>query len=153
MLLMMVFGALLFAAVRYKDLPVGKVLNEVLIVRPATWLAKNSLVRIALTLALLCAAAAIWAEIGPLLIAADISPLLWVADMSLYLDAVVMVGVAFAAVQVKFIGRVVRNGLQRRVGASPARHRARARSLKVRRPKRPSPTNDDEPALLIRVAA
>jgi hypothetical protein len=39
--MMILLLALVFTAVRYRDLPVGRALHELLIARPADWLART----------------------------------------------------------------------------------------------------------------
>ncbi|WP_329656230.1 hypothetical protein [Phenylobacterium sp.] len=150
---MTVFAGLVFTAVRYVDLPVGQALHAALIAAPASWLARTRPHRIAIILVLLIGAALVWMEIGPLLMAADVAPVLWFADLSLYLDALLMVAVAFAAVQVRSIGRLASGVLRGTLGARFVRQRARARSSSPRRPKRPPPANDDAPGFAIRMTA
>jgi hypothetical protein len=85
--------------------------------------------------------------------AADLAPVLWFADMSLYLDAVLMVAVAFAAVQARSIGRLALGVVRGALGARFVRRRFHARSSSPRRPKRPPPANDDAPNVAIPRAA
>ena len=153
LMMMAVFAGLVFSAARYADLPVGRALHAVLIAGPAAWLTRTPLRRIVIILVLLIGAALVWTEIAPLLIAADFAPVLWFADMSLYLDALLMVAVASAAVQVRSIGRLLSGSLLRASGVRPTRRPARRRSSKRRRPKRSPPANDDAPGFAIRIAA
>jgi hypothetical protein len=153
LLLMTVFAGLVFAAVRYGDLPVGRALHAVLIVGPAAWLLKTPPRRIAIILLLLIGAGLVWVELGPMLLALDFSPVLWFADMSLYLDALLLAATAVAVVQVRTVGRLIAGGVRRMVSARTARPRARARSSLRRQRRQPPPANDDAPAYPVRRAA
>jgi hypothetical protein len=153
LLSMMVFAGLVFTAVRHRDLPVGRALHDVLIAGPADWLMRTPPRRLFIILVLLIGASLVWMEIAPLLVAADLAPVLWFADMSLYLDALLMVGVALAAVQVKSVGRLLSGSLRRVGGVRPFWQRARSRASAPRRPKRLPPANDDAPGLATRWAA
>jgi hypothetical protein len=150
LLSMLTFAALVFAAARYADLPVGRALNELLIQGPAAWLTARRLRRIVIGLVIVVAAAMVWAEIAPVMASIEFSPVLWFADMTLYLDAVLMVVVAFAAVQARSAARFIAAKL--RGGLRPVR-RPRARSSSPRRAKRPPPANDDAPGFAVRLAA
>jgi hypothetical protein len=151
--LMMAFAGLVFTAERYAELPVGRALHDALIAGPADWLTRTPPRRILIILALLIGVALVWMELAPMLMAFDIAPVLWFADMTLYLDALVMVAVAFAAVQVRSIGRLLAGALRRAGGVGAARQPARARSSRPRRPKQPPPANDDAPGFAMRLAA
>ena len=150
LLSMMVFAGLVFAAARHRDLPVGQALHEWLIEKPAAWLTARRVRRIVIGLVIVVAAASVWAEIAPVMASLEFSPVLWFADMTLYADAVLMVAVAFAAVQARSVARFLVAKL--RGGLRPVR-RPRARSSSPRRPKRPPPVNDDAPDWAMRVAA
>jgi len=136
------FVGLVFAAVRYSDLPIGRTLYAALIVAPAAWLSKTSPQQIAIISILLFAAIFAWAELGPILMAADYSPILWLADMSLYLDVVLTVTLAATALRIKSIGRLAAVQLYDVLGARVTRPRPRARSSRTRRQKAPPPTED-----------
>jgi hypothetical protein len=151
--LIVVFTALVFAATRYSDLPVGRALHAMLIAGPTAWLMKTPSRRIVIILVLLIGVALAWIEIAPLLMATDLAPVLWFADLTLYLDALLLVAVAFASAQIRSIGRLFSGGLRRARGVLPVRPRARARSSAPRRPKRPPPANDDAPCASILIAA
>jgi len=136
------FVGLVVAAVRYSDLPIGRALYAALIVAPAAWFGRTPPQQIVIITFLLFAAIFAWAELGPILMAADYSPILWFADMSLYLDVVVTVTLAAAALRVRSIGRLASAQLFDVLGARVTRSRPRARSHRTRRPKAPPPTED-----------
>jgi hypothetical protein len=150
LLSMMVFAGLVVAAARYAELPVGRALQAWLIKTPAAWLTPARLRRLVIALVLLMFAALVWSEIAPVLASIEFSPVLWFTDMTLYLDAVLMVTVAFAVVQARSAARFIVAKL--RGGLRPVR-RARTRASSPRRPKRPPPANDDAPGLGVRLAA
>lgn len=152
-LLMMIFAGLLFTAGRYRNLPVGRALHATLIAAPALWLTKTSPQRVVILLVLLIGVALVWTEVGPLLMTADLAPVLWFADLSLYLDALLLVAVAFAAVRVRYIGQLASGLARRALGMCSVRQRARTRSSGPRRPKRLPPANDDAPGFAIHMAA
>ena len=151
LLMMMIFAGLVATATQYRDLPVGRALHESLIERPSVWLTTARLRRIVIMLVLMFAVALVWAEIAPVLAAFEFSPVLWFADMALYMDAVLLAAVAFAAVQARTVGKFLLAKL-RGGTISPVR-RPRARSSGPRRAKRPSPANDDAPGWAAPLAA
>ena len=153
MFLFFVTAGLLFTAVRYRDLPVGRALRDALIVIPASWLLTAFPRRIAILIVLIAGAALVWMEVGPLLLAADFAPLLWFADMSLYLDALVTVAIAVAAVQFAAVGRSSLAVLRRTLGKRFLRRQHRSRISRLRRPKRAAPANEDEPGFAVEIAA
>jgi hypothetical protein len=152
-LLAICFVGLVFMAVRYADLPIGRALHRALIVAPASWLTKTPPQRIAIILFLLVGASLAWMELGPLLMAADYSPFLWIADMSVYLDALVTITVVATALRVKYVGQVATVLLRKAGITRPLHRRSRARSSNSRRMKLPPPTNDDAPAFAAYLAA
>ncbi len=143
-----IFVGLLFVAVRYVDLPIGRVLHSALVAMPASWLTRTPPQRIAIILVLVICAFLAWEELGPMLMAADYSPILWIADMSIYIDAILTVMVVATAFQVKSVARLA----AALVRAPFIRPRARARSCSLRRAKRPS-TDEDAPSFAICMAA
>ena len=138
--LTIIFVGLVFMAVRYADLPIGRALHSALIAAPASWLMRTPPLRIAILLILLLGVFLAWVELAPLLMAADYAPVLWLADMSVYLDALLTVTVAATALRVRSIVRLM-PVLLRSVGARLPRRR-RARSSSSRRLKQPPPAED-----------
>ncbi|THD64067.1 hypothetical protein [Phenylobacterium sp.] len=149
--LMIAFAGLVFTAVRRRDLPVGRALHEVLIAAPAAWLLRTPPRRIVIILLLLIGAALVWVEIGPMLMSLDYAPVLWFADITLYVDALMMIGVAVAAVRLKSVAGWAARGLRRALAARRTRPRARASSPRRRKP--PPSANDDAPGSAIPLAA
>src|SRR5882757_9598362 len=107
LLLMWAFAVLVFTAVRFRELPVGRTLHDLLIVRPADWLMRTPPRQIFIILVLVIGASLVWGELAPLLTATDFAPALWFADMSLYLDAVLITTIALAVVKVRPAGRIM----------------------------------------------
>lgn len=148
-----IFVGLMFTAVRYADLPIGRVLYSALVIAPASWLTRTSSQRIAIILFLVLGASIAWVELGPLLMAADYSPVLWVADMSVYLEALLTVTVVATALRVQSVGQPASALLRRALGMVFARRRARARSSKSRRLRLPPPVDEDAPVFAVWMAA
>jgi hypothetical protein len=124
-----------------------------LIARTADWLARTPPRRILIMLVLLIGVAIVFVELAPLLASADIAPALWFADMSLYLDAMLMAGVALAAVRARSISRFLVGRLRAAKGVRIVRRRTRERASIPGRPRRSPPANDDDPGFAILLAA
>jgi len=148
-----IFVGLVFTAVRYADLPIGRALYSALVVVPASWLTRTPPQRIAIILFLLLGASLAWTELGPLLMAADYSPILWIADMSIYLDVLLTVTVVTTAWRVRSVGQLASALLGRAFGMRLVRGRARARSFKSRRLRLPPPVDEDAPVFALCMAA
>jgi hypothetical protein len=151
LLLMGIFASLVFTAVRFRELPIGRALHDLLIVRTAEWLARTPPRQIFIILLLVIGASLAWVELAPLLTAADYAPALWFADMSLYLDAVLMTAIALAVVQVRSAARIMIDCLRKVNRGRMARPRAREATTS-RQTGLPS-ANDDDPGFAINLAA
>lgn len=151
--LMAIFVGLVFTAVRYGELPIGRALYSVLVVAPAAWLARTPPQRMAIILFLLIGVSLCWIELGPLLMAADYSPILWFADMSVYLDVLLTVTVAAAALRVRSVGQLASALLRRAFSMRSARRGARARSSKSRRLRLPPSADEDAQVFAVCMAA
>lgn len=151
--LIMIFAALVFTAVCYRELPIGRALHDMLIARPADWLMRTPPRRILIILVLLIGMALAWIELAPLLATLDYAPVLWFADMSLYLDVLLMAGVALAAVRVRSVSRFLVGRLRATQGVRIVRRRTRERASRPNRPRRSPPANDGDPGFAIPLAA